>query len=75
VSAYTERLTAARDAALDLLIALRTSHKPTYTVNGQTVSWTEYAKLLTEEARSYNALLEEAQATEEPFEIHSQGIT
>jgi len=76
VSAYTDKLTTARDAALDLLISLRTSHKPTYTVNGQAVSWGEYARLLTEEVSAYNKLLEEAQATEEPpFEIHSQGIT
>lgn len=75
MSDYTDKLTTARDAALDLLIALRTAHKPTYTVNGQTVSWTEYARLLAEEVKNFNQMIDEAANSEEPFEIHSQGIS
>ncbi len=75
MSAYTDKLTALRDATLERLAELRTAHKPSYNVNGQTVSWTEYGRMLREDLTTYNDLLKEASASEEPFEIHSQGIS
>ena len=66
-----EQLTTIRSNTLARIAELTESHKPSYTVNGQTVSWTQYMADL----RSTLEWCDRQLATEEPFEIHSQGIT
>ena len=54
------------------LIADLTAHpKPTYSVDGQNVSWSEYLAAL----EATVDWCERKLAGEEPFEVHSQGIT
>jgi len=74
LSDYTDKLTTARDAALDLLIELRTAHKPTYTVNGQTVSWTEYARLLAQEVKDFNTMIDEAANSKSRLRFTARGL-
>lgn len=54
------------------VIAEVTAHpKPTYYLDGQTVAWNEYLTRLRETVDWCDRKL----AAEEPFEIHSQGMT
>lgn len=45
-----------------------TARKPTYSVDGMSVSWTEYRRLLLEQLKDVNALIQ----AETPYEIRSQ---
>ncbi len=68
---YQENLTTARDNFATKLAEVSASPKPTYNIDGQSVSWTEYYKFLSEQIQSLNKQINEA----EPFEEISQGIT
>jgi len=60
-----------RSLALAQLVELRTSPKPTYTIDGQKVSWETYI-------RSVEATVDWCDAKLiglEPFEVRSQGYT
>ena len=56
---------------LDQLEDLRANPKPTYSIDGQTVSWTHYVETLQGTVDWCDRKL----ADSEPFEIHTRGIT
>ncbi|MCA9234956.1 MAG: hypothetical protein KDA44_05775 [Planctomycetales bacterium] len=67
----TEQLQAIRSNSLAQLAELRTAPKPTYSIDGQTVSWTAYAESLQRTVDWCDGKLSDA----EPFEIRTQGTT
>jgi hypothetical protein len=46
MSAEAEQIAVIRTQTLAQLVALRAEPKPSYSIDGQTVSWTEYARSL-----------------------------
>jgi hypothetical protein len=56
---------------LALIAQLTADPKPTYYLDGQTVSWSDYLSRL----QATVDWCERKLAGQEPFEIHSQGIT
>lgn len=66
-----EQLQAIRSQTLALIAELTANPKPTYYLDGQTVSWNAYLARLRETVDWCERKL----AGQEPFEIHSQGIT
>ena len=67
----TEQIALIRSQTLDQLEQLRASPKPSYSVDGQNISWTEYAVSLQQTIDWCNAKL----ADLEPFEIKTEGTT
>jgi len=45
--------------------------KPSYMIDGQSVQWTAYLRMLTDQLETIKA----AMAAETPWEVHSQGYT
>ena len=70
--AYLDDLTTARDQIAARLVEITASPKPSYTVDGQTVSWTAYLKELREAMSSLDAEILKADG---PYEIRTQGFT
>ena len=68
---HRDQLLTIRSAAIAQLAELRETPKPTYTVDGQTVSWESYAGSLQGTVDWCDSKL----AGDEPFEVHSQGYT
>jgi hypothetical protein len=68
---YADNLVVARDNTAALLAQITASPKPSYTVHGHSVSWTEYQRMLREQISGLNQLIAEAN----PFEFMSQAIT
>jgi hypothetical protein len=66
-----QQLRTIRSQTLALIAELTAQPKPTYQVEGQSVSWNEYLARLQETVDWCERKL----AGEEPFEIRSQGIT
>lgn len=66
-----EQIAAIRSQTLALLAELTANPKPSYTIDGQSVSWDDYLARLQATVDWCNAKL----AGEDPFEVHSQGIT
>lgn len=66
-----EQIESIRTQSLAQLAELRASPKPSYSIDGQTVSWTEYVKSLQETIEWCDAKL----AGYRPFEFRSQGMT
>jgi hypothetical protein len=66
-----EQYATIRSLSLSLLAELRAEPKPSYTLAGQHVSWTEYAESLQRTIDWCDRKLQEV----EPFEIRSQGTT
>jgi len=66
-----EQLEAIKSATLVQLAELRASPKPSYSLDGQSVSWETYAASLQQTVDWCNAKLAEL----EPFEIHTRGGT
>ena len=62
---YVTSLIQARDNAAARLAEILASPKPSYTVHGHSVSWTEYQKMLAEQLAQCNQLI--TQGT--PFEF------
>jgi hypothetical protein len=54
-----------------LLKDLTVNPKPSYDLDGQKVSWAEYQKMLFDRLDGINKLI----ASDEPFELHTQGFT
>ncbi|NOY41890.1 MAG: hypothetical protein GXP26_08650 [Planctomycetes bacterium] len=67
----TEQIASIRSLTLTQLEQLRASPKPTYSIDGQQVSWTAYVESLQRTVDWCDAKL----ADYEPFEVQSQGIT
>jgi len=72
---YLDNLTQARLQISERLVEITTSPKPSYNVNGQQVSWTEYSKALTEQLDKLNDAIAAGEVDGTPFEIISQGFT
>lgn len=66
-----EELAAIKTLAIARLKELLASPKPSYNVDGQSVSWNEYHRMLVEQIKSIDEIL----GADEPFEIHTQGYT
>jgi hypothetical protein len=60
-----------KSQTLTLIATITASPKPSYSIDGQSVSWTEYLKQL----QATVAWCDEQLAREDPFEIHSRGTT
>jgi hypothetical protein len=66
-----EHIVAIKSQTLAIIAELTASPKPTYYVDGQTVSWSEYLANL----RATVDWCERKLAGQQPFEIHSRGMT
>jgi hypothetical protein len=66
-----EQLQTIRSQTLALIGELTANPKPTYTLDGQTVSWSQYLAAL----QATVDWCERKLAGQEPFEVHSQGVT
>jgi hypothetical protein len=66
-----ERIAAIKTQTLALIADLTENPKPSYSIDGQTVSWGEYLAQLQRTVEWCNDQL----AAESPFEISSQGYT
>ena len=66
-----EQMRTIRTQTLAIIAELTANPKPTYYIDGQTVSWNSYLTNL----RATVDWCERKLAGEEPFEIHSRGIT
>ncbi len=66
-----EHLKAIRSQTLALIAELTAHPKPTYSLDGQLVSWNAYLARL----QATVDWCERKLAGEEPFELHSQGVT
>ena len=67
----SEQIRTIRSQTLAIIAELTANPKPTYYIDGQTVSWNDYLSNL----QATVDWCERKLAGEEPFEIHSQGIT
>lgn len=65
---YLESLATARDNFAAKLAEISVDPKPSYSIDGQSVSWTEYYRFLSEQVDKLNAQI----AAGEPFEIEHQ---
>jgi hypothetical protein len=68
---YLDNLTAARDQVAANLAEITVQPKPTYSIDGQSVSWQSLYDSYVTQLEKLNAAL----AAAEPFEIQSQGGT
>jgi len=71
MSSDLEQLQTIKSQTLALIAELTANPKPTYYLDGQTVSWNDYLARLQATVDWCQRKL----AGEEPFEIHSRGIT
>jgi hypothetical protein len=66
-----ENIATIKSNALATLAEITASPKPSYNIDGQSVSWTEYQKMLMEQVGWADGQLNNT----DPFEIHSIGYT
>jgi hypothetical protein len=66
---WQHNIALARDRAAETLAEILASPKPTYSIHGQSYTWTDYATMLREQIAECNKLLAQA----EPFEEVSNG--
>jgi len=66
-----EQITSIKSQILQQLVGLRANPKPTYTIDGQRVSWESYVASLERSVDWCDRKL----ADLEPFEIRTQGYT
>lgn len=66
-----EQLAAIRSQTLAVMAEITAAPKPSYRIDGQDVSWTEYLEAL----RRTVDWCDRQVATTEPFEIRSEGCT
>ena len=71
MSTEADQIALIRTQTLSRLEELRASPKPSYTLDGQQVSWTEYAKSLEQTIDWCDRKLVES----EPFEFKTEGTT
>ena len=68
--AYIDELTDIRDQIVARIKEITAEKKPTYTIDGQSVSWNEYFDSLMKQLQTINAEI----ATGEPYEVQSTGL-
>jgi len=66
-----EQLATIKTNTLALLADLSAHPKPSYMIDGQSVQWGAYHRMLMDQLKEVNAQI----AAETPFEIHSRGFT
>jgi hypothetical protein len=66
-----EQLATIKSQTLALIADLTTAPKPSYSINGQSVSWSEYLKQLQQTIAWCDAQLN----SEAPFEIQTEAFT
>ena len=66
-----EQIQSIKTQTLAIIVDLTANPKPTYYIDGQTVSWNSYLATL----QTTVDWCERKLAGEEPFEIHSRGTT
>ena len=59
-STYLENLIQARDNIAETLSRITKDPKPTYSVDGKSVSWTEYLTALTQQLKALNEAIQVA---------------
>ena len=60
-----------KSQTLQIMVDITANPKPTYTIDGQTMQWSDYLAKLRETVNWYNRQL----GGEDPFEIASRGIS
>ncbi len=68
---YITDLQDARDNIAANIKAITASPKPSYSIDGQTVQWTAYLRMLIDKLKELNTQINAA----DPAEVHSVGIT
>jgi len=68
---YLDDLATARDNLAAKLAEVSANPKPSYSIDGQSVSWVEYYKFLADQIARLNAQINMG----EPFEELSRGVT
>ena len=71
MSAETDQISLIRSQSLLQLAELRASPKPSYSIDGQSISWTDYAASLQQTIDWCDQKLVDC----EPFEFRSEGTT
>jgi hypothetical protein len=66
-----EQIATIRSQTLANIATITASPKPSYTIDGQTVSWSEYLAQL----QQVVAWCDQQAGAQEPFELHTQGMT
>lgn len=66
-----EQLATIKTQTLAIMVTLTASPKPSYNIDGQSISWTEYMDMLQKKVDWVDKQL----ASIAPYEIHSQGFT
>jgi len=66
-----EQYATIKTQTLARLVEITAQHKPTYTIDGQTVKWADYQRALEAKVEWCNKML----AGEDPYEIVTQGYT
>lgn len=72
MATVTENLTTAKENLAAKLAELTASPKPSYSIEGQSISWGEYYSMLTAQMKAINELLNQ-EAT--PLEVRTQAVT
>lgn len=66
-----EQIKTIKAQTLAVIVQITATPKPTYSIDGQSVSWGQYL----EQLQKTVAWCDEQLQADEPFEIHSQGYT
>jgi tartrate dehydratase beta subunit/fumarate hydratase class I family protein len=69
--AYPDDLTTARDSAAARLVEVLSEKKPSYSIDGESISWTEYAAMLTKQIEDLTKAIQIAAG---PFEITNRAF-
>ena len=72
MASYQANLITAKEQVAARLVELSASPKPSYSVDGQSVSWESYFATLTNQLQ---ALEQAIQRADGPFEVRTQGVT
>lgn len=66
-----EQLATIKTQTLAIIVSITASPKPSYNIDGQSISWGDYLKQLQDSV----AFVDTQLASIAPYEIHSQGFT
>lgn len=71
---YIDDLRTARESAAARLKEVLAAPKPSYSIDGQQVSWTQYTEMLRRMVAQLTQDIADAEAAEDPYEIHTRGF-
>lgn len=69
--AYQDNLIATRDQIAARLVEITAQPKPSYSVDGESYSWSEYFQALANQLKGLNELIQQADG---PWEFRTKGI-